>query len=79
MQGQVTGSEVGVWVPPRTRLSLELLDPGQHAQVPVVAQVHVVPVGVPGVEGMEADHVQALRKSRERKRMRMRKRGGGGG
>lgn len=52
----------------RTRCPLELLDPGQHAQIFVVAQVRVVSVGVPGVEGMEANHVQALRSSRERER-----------
>lgn len=40
--------------------SLELLDPGQHAQVFVVAQIHVVSVGMPGVERMEADHVHPL-------------------
>lgn len=47
--------------------SLELLDPGQHVQIFVVAQMRVVSVGVPGVEGMEANHVQALRSSRSRK------------
>lgn len=39
---------------------VELLDPGQHAQVFVIAQVHVVSVGVPGVERMKANHVQPL-------------------
>lgn len=47
-----------------TRRSLELLDPGQHVQIFVAAQMRVVSVGVPGVEGMEANHVQALRSSR---------------
>lgn len=46
--------------------SLELLDPGQHGLVFVVAQMHVVSTGMPGVEGMVAKHVQALRNSRER-------------
>lgn len=46
--------------------SLELLDPGQHGLVFVVAQMHVVAVGMPGVEGVEADHVQALSNSRQR-------------
>lgn len=39
---------------------LELFDPGEHLQVFVTAQVHVVFMGVPGVEGMKADHVHAL-------------------
>lgn len=45
--------------------SLELLDPGQHGLVFVVAQMHVVSMGMPGVEGMVTNHVQALRNSRE--------------
>lgn len=49
------------------RYSLELLNPGQHTQVFVIAQVHVVSLGVPGVEGMEADHVQALNIGRKTK------------
>lgn len=48
--------------------SLELLDPGQHGLVFVVAQMHVVSMGMPGVEGMVTNHVQALRNSRERER-----------
>lgn len=47
---------------------LELLDPGQHLLVFVVAQMCVVSVGMPGVEGMVANHVQALRNTRERER-----------
>lgn len=50
----------------RGRCSLELLDPGQHAQVFVIAQVHVVSVGVPGVERMKANHVQPLKTDRKR-------------
>lgn len=42
------------------RDSLELQDAGQHSQVFVVAKVHVVFVGVPGIEGMVTDHVQPL-------------------
>lgn len=45
---------------PRAGHALEFLDPGQHAQVLVVAQVHVIPARVPGVEGVEADHVESL-------------------
>lgn len=50
----------------RGRCSLELLHPGQHAQVFLIAQVHVVSVGVPGVEGMEVDHVQPLKRDKEK-------------
>lgn len=39
---------------------VEFFHPGQHLEVLVVAQVHVVFMRVPGVEGMEADHVQPL-------------------
>lgn len=48
----------------RGKYSLEILDPGHHTQVFVIAQVHVVSVGVPGVEGMEADHVHPLNRDR---------------
>lgn len=41
--------------------SLKFVNPRQHSQVFVVAQVHVVTLGVPRVEGMVADHVEALR------------------
>lgn len=51
--------------------SLELLDPGQHGLVFVVAQMHVVSMGMPGVEGMVTNHVQALRNSREREMWRL--------
>ena len=42
------------------RSVLELLDPGQHAHVFVNTQVRVAVPAVPGVEGMEPDHVQTL-------------------
>lgn len=53
---------VGSCAHERGRHSLELLDPGQHVQVFVIAQIHVVSVGVPGVERMEANHVQPLKR-----------------
>lgn len=39
---------------------VEFVHPGQHFEVFVVAQLHVVSMRVPGVEGMEADHVQSF-------------------
>lgn len=48
--------------------SLKFLDPGQHGQVSVVAQMHVVAMGMPRIEGVVADHVQALSISTERER-----------
>ena len=43
-----------------TLILLEFPDPLEHLQVFVATQMHVVPSGVPGVEGMVSDHVQGL-------------------
>lgn len=44
---------------------LELLNPGQHAEIVLIAQVHVILSCVPGIEGVEADHVVRLKGHRQ--------------
>lgn len=46
--------------PSAGRAVLELLYPGQHGQVLLAAQLLVVAARVPGVEGVEPDHVESL-------------------
>ena len=40
--------------------SLEFPDPFYHLPVFIIAEVVIVPARVPGVEGMEPDHVESL-------------------